>query len=248
MLSLFATPKIGSGMCAFRSLTLRPLSGPQPTNLLVHLNGYGADIATVRTLATRNPRLASSEHVIPLQVVQTYIGEQRVALAVLKPSEELRRNVTYLFEADGVSDQDLVAYTESGRTIVTFRADAKADRDPPVWISPPRVLGGAYRSLGCGPSSYARIAIDAKDAGPLFVKVEIEKTSEIRRLSYILPVVDGVLGIGHGMCAGAFRLAPGEKARAHLTLVDLAGNETAAPGGAVELKGPGPERSEGTSP
>ncbi len=248
LMSLLAEPRTGSAMCGFRDLTLRPEHGPQPTNLIVYLEGYGVDLGTVRALSKRHPRLESSAHIIPLRVQQTYIGQQRLALAVLRPQEELRRNVTYLFAADGVSEEDLMSYGWSGQTAITFRADAPADNDPPVWISAPQVLTGTYRRFGCGPASFVPVAIEAKDAGPLFVKVELERAGKSRRVSYILPIIDGVVSIGHGMCSGAFDLAPGEKARAHLTLIDLAGNETPAPGGAVHIVGPGPKPIHDPSP
>lgn len=241
LLSLLLMPNIGTARCKSGNLTLRPVRGPQPTNLLVHLNGFARDVPLVRTIGARHPRLESEGHVIPLQVVKTYVGEQRVALAVLKPQENLRRGVDYVFAAEGISEGDLVTFYKGSPTRTTLRAEAAADHDPPVWLSPPRPQDSSYVPMGCGPASFARVAIEAKDAGPMFVKVELERSSSPDRVRYLLPVAHGVVKIGHGMCGGAFDLEPKEKARVHLTLVDLAGHETPAPGGPVHIVGPGPQ-------
>jgi hypothetical protein len=57
-------------------------------------------------------------------------------------------------------------------------------------------------------------------------------------MRYVLPVREGLVSIGHGMCSGPFEFKPGTRYSATFWAVDLAGNEPPAPGMPVEFEGP----------
>ena len=56
-------------------------------------------------------------------------------------------------------------------------------------------------------------------------------------VTYVVPIEDKVARVGHEMCGGPFDLDAGRFV-VLLTAVDAAGNESPAPGGALEFSGP----------
>lgn len=73
---------------------------------------------------------------------------------------------------------------------------------------------------------------------------ERQLLAEVRRAEGGTPVrfrlkpMEGKVRIGHGMCSGGFKLQEGMRYTVRLVAVDMAGNESVAPGDEVLIEGP----------
>lgn len=205
-----------------------PVEAPLPPNGRVVVRATGASRAQLQGLALRGPRLVSQNDKVPLRVLQRNDGEFSVSQVVLEPEAPLRPGTSYRLELPGVEAQ--AAWTTS----------AGPDQYAPRWSGPPSVLASQRQEMGCGPSSSVTIRVPASDDRNLMLlEAQVRRRgSAASPVRFLVEVREGTAAIGHGMCAGPFRLEPGERYEATLRLVDAAGNEAPAPGAPLALVGP----------
>lgn len=142
---------------------------------------------------------------IPTKLLTTHDGYQNTRQFVVTPERALvpgRYTVTHTGR-----------YLKETSTLTVVAADPKAT--PPRWSSQTtRVLGQRQTELGCGPAKTVEV-----EAGAGATLAFVELTSGGERETGYVPVRDGKLGIGHGMCSGEFALVRGRRYRAQITLL-----------------------------
>jgi hypothetical protein len=216
--------------CAFATAWAEPAAGPLPTNGRILFEAYGAARPDLDALSTLRPRLESGKDVVPLAVVGKHEGDFAVRQAILAPQRPLRAGATYTFHVDPLPSGVAVAPQD-------YAVAARADTAPPVWSGAPRVVGRSFRPLGCGPEAHVEIAIPATDdLGPL--RVEAEVRDGTRTTTYVVPVTNGTIELGHGMCSGPFAMASGAAYQVTLRAVDAAGQATPMPGRPLTVLAP----------
>ncbi|MGV3621117.1 MAG: hypothetical protein ACO1OB_09890 [Archangium sp.] len=221
----FALP--ASAKCMSSYWEVWPVAGLTiPTNARVIIGAYGVATAEIPKLASYGPSLVSSGHRVALNVVQTNVGEMKLSQVVLTPAEPLKPGAHYKLAWKKTPP----GFTQPANWDVAKAADTSA----PGWKSAPVSLAGAYEELGCGPAVNALVKVEPDDEATL-VRARVVRPEGT--VEYLLPWKSGErLAIGHGMCGGPFKLTD-EVWKLELSVVDVAGNETAAPGGAMSFKG-----------
>jgi hypothetical protein len=239
-------PRIVLAKCANQSLSVwPPLDHSLPANGQVVLQGYGKFEGPVASISQRSPRLVAEKDEVPLRVIAVYRGEYGLSQAVLQPERPLQPGQHYalrLTQPEGASAPVLPTETwwesKSRYAPIAWTATA-ADTKPPRWREVPRKNGEDVEQFGCGPAIHAFVAASVDEDGPAVqVLAEVRRDDGDEPVRFRLPVSKEQVAIGHGMCSGAFRLEEGVRYTVRLVAVDMAGNESPAPGDPVRFEGP----------
>ncbi len=142
---------------------------------------------------------------IPTTTVTTHDGHSNHGQLVFSPDRAIAPG------AYQVTYDDRFELSRLKLTVVA--APSKAA--PPTWQGTARVLGQKQSEFGCGPAKSVFV-----EAGPDATLAFVELVDDARRrhTGYV-PVQDGKLSIGHGMCGGPFALARGHRYTAQVTLL-----------------------------
>jgi hypothetical protein len=77
---------------------------------------------------------------------------------------------------------------------------------------------------GCGPAKWVYFKLAGQDNKELFVRTSVKSKETGLTTTYILPVKDGVVRVGHGMCSGAFHFDSEGSYEVVFQLFDESGN------------------------
>jgi hypothetical protein len=237
-------PRIVLADCMDAQLTAwPPLEHPLPANGQVVLQGFGDYLEAVATVSERSPRLVSEKEEVPLRVVAVYRGQMKLSQAVLQPERPLQPGQRYalrLTQPESASATVLpIEEGLKGKPIAWTVTEA--DTKPPRWREVPRPTGKKAERWGCDPVIFVNVSASVDEDGPAVqVLAEVRPTSGGEPVRFRLtPSKDkDEVAVGHSMCSGAFRLEEGVRYTVRLVAVDMAGNESAAPGDAVLIQGP----------
>ena len=114
-----------------------------------------------------------------------------------------------------------------------------ADLTPPRWHEAPRAIGQKFTYFGCGPAIHVDVSAAVEDESS-----RVQVLAEVTRVEGGVPVrfrltpSERQVRIGHGMCSGGFELEADVRYRVRLVAVDMAGNESVAPGDGLIIQGP----------
>lgn len=229
-----------SAMCASEAYWVWPPSGPVPPNVTLLVETYGKLQDALQPGRDAEVELRGADEVIPLEPLLSFRGEFLVRQTLFRPARELSPGVEYQLFAPAIAEGPLIYYTFAGQVAYSWTANAWADLGAPVAQGAPEVTGSRYVPLGCGPQIQVDVAVPMHDESPVLVLAEVVPDGETIGVagSYLLPVTDGAVTVGHGMCSGAFRLQPGGRYSLRMQVLDAAGNRALPWHGAVEFEVP----------
>jgi len=239
-------PRIVLAKCASQSLSAwPPLDHSLPANGQVVLQGYGNFQGAVASISERSPRLVAEKDEVPLRVIAVHRGEYGLSQAILQPERPLQPGQRYalrLTQPEGDSAPVLPTETwwesKSKYAPMAWTATA-ADTKQPRWREVPRKEGESAKLLGCGPAIHAYVSASVDEDGPAVqVLAEVKRVDGEEPVRFRLPVSQERVALGHGMCSGAFQLEEGVRYTVRLVAVDMAGNESVAPGDPLLIEGP----------
>lgn len=174
--------------------------------------------------------LESGKEKIPLIAAEICKGEFNITQVVFKVSGDLVAKQYYNVKIGNLPSGEMQpsvlkagAKSNSG-LLVNDRMDNAA----PELISIPVVKETTVEEYGCGPARYIHIQLAAKDESELLVRASVRNKKTGKLTDYILPLTDGVVKIGHDMCAGPFHFDDGDSFEVSFRLMDQSGNIGAA--------------------
>lgn len=126
----------------------------------------------------------------------------------------------------------------AGRQTVTVKVRRGRDTTAPRWTEAPQAGKSELQHFGCGPSAYQFFQVAVEDDSPVRIRVRVESLRTGEAGESLLAITNGAVRAGHGMCSGAFEMKEGEAYRATFTAVDVAGNESPAPGRPIDFTAP----------
>lgn len=191
---------------------------------LLLVEGYGDAQEKVSHLKDGDAYLVSDNEKIPLLVWRSYRGALRIVVVALTPAKPLTRGKRYSVQFPFSADH-------------TDWMVAGADHDPPRWTSQVKVLDKSWTEFGCGPASEVWLDVPLSES-PSAVLVTVAATKGAPENAMILPVRDGKVMLGHGMCSGAFEFSAEQEYQATVMGLDLARNPTQSPHQVVKFFGP----------
>jgi hypothetical protein len=221
--------------CAPPGMTVFPDSDtPLPTNGRIVVEAWGTPPVEGRPPWPAMDLRAGAERV-PLSLVERYDGARNIIEVVLAPASELRPRTRYALH-----------FTDGGRPAVVlarpvaWTTGAGTDRVPPRWLAAPRADTGESRKAGCGDHTFVPVTaeIEGHDEVRILVELAPVGVTKDRAASYLVPLRDGVVEVGHEACTGPFDLESERRYTVRLTAVDAAGNRAPAPGRPVEITAP----------
>ncbi|WP_224250178.1 hypothetical protein [Hyalangium gracile] len=221
-----------------------PLDRRLPANGQLVIEGYGELQEQVSRIAERSPRLVSDEEEVHLNVIAVYRGEKRLTQAVLQPERPLKPGMRYTLRLT----RPVSAKIPVLRPEISSRGDeilamawtvSPADLTPPRWHEAPRATGQKVVHFGCGPAIHVDVSAAVEDErSQVQILAEVKRAEGGEPVRFRLTPSMQQVRIGHGMCSGGFELQEGVRYSVRLMAVDMAGNESAAPGGELLIQGP----------
>lgn len=223
-----------------------PLGRPLPANGQLVIEGYGELQEQVSRITERSPRLVADEEEdeVPLELIAVYRGEKRLTQVVLKPERPLKPGMRYTlrFKRPGRTEIPVLKpeiLSKGDESLAMAWTVAPADLTPPRWYEAPRATGQKFVQFGCGPASNVNVSAAVEDE-----RSQVQVLAEVRRaeggepVRFRLTPSNRQVQIGHSMCSGGFRLQEDVRYSVRLVAVDMAGNESPAPGGELLIQGP----------
>ncbi|MCA9538481.1 MAG: hypothetical protein KC620_06305 [Myxococcales bacterium] len=228
-LALFAAllaPSLAQGRCMSGNLTVwPPPETALPTSPLILIEGFGDQQPQVAALAADgSAELVAPGHRVALVVDAVNVGAFRVTQAVVHAAEPLKPSKRYVLKLRGAKGRAVATtyYGDKGREKIGWKT-ASAEPAPLQMSDALRIIGPSYVALGCGPSVNFQVAVPATSGAPIAVEVALTE-ADASAHRYVVPIEEGVLRIGHGMCGGPFEVTGADKKwQAKLTLRDAAG-------------------------
>jgi hypothetical protein len=228
-------PRLVLASCETAALAVWPSPDqPLPANGQLVLEAYGDFQEPAARIAERSPRLVAEKHEVPLRVIAIHRGEMRVTQVVLKPERPLQPGKRYTLRLAKPANPKATLLPEMGSWTI-----APADVTPPRWGEAPRVTGERVKQFGCGPAVHVDVSTALEDEGAqVQVLAEVTRTRSGETVRFRLSPSEQHVELGHHMCAGGFDLKEGVRYSVRLVALDMAGNESAAPGSALLIQGP----------
>jgi hypothetical protein len=195
-----------------------------PTQGMIVVDAYGEDMANLDAV-----KAPGSVVLVPQSPVG---GKHNSAPVVMRwwrenQGDKQMRQLVFIPEGDEPLAPGLYTLRAKGLPPQTWRvlpsaaAETATATRPLTWSAPPVVTNSNYQELGCGPSSLVDISI-ATSALADAVEVNVVNTTEPNKAQsrmMVLPIIDGHISVGQGMCGGAFVFAPGEEVRLRLVAI-----------------------------
>ncbi len=200
-------------------------------NGLVILEFYAESQNLIPDLNKKYPiYLQSGKTKVTLVVVEILKGDFRTIQVVFKPTSELLANENYELHIDDLPksryEQEPGYYNDKMKwERYTFKATDYLDYELPVLICPPVETKKSYIAFGCGPERLVYFKVSGQDKSELFVRASVKNKTTGRTTDYILPVEDGLVSLGHGMCSGPFYFDDTDNYEVTFILFDQSGNK-----------------------
>lgn len=230
----FIAPSIAQAKCMAGNITAWPPPDTAlPTRPMILLEGFGDDQPYIAALAAGGTaRLVAGKRRVKLSLDALHVGGFGLTQAVLISPRALEAGRHYTLEVHGPSGKRVPITTwVDGASRPMGWTVARAPAGKLALRGGARVTGEDYTRFGCGPASHVEVSVPATSGAPLAVEValtELGGAGAGHTRTYVVPLRDGQLRIGHGMCSGAFRVTgPERRFEAELTVLDAAGRSIA---------------------
>ncbi len=222
----------GGGLSAF------PKQKNIPKSSLFVLDGYAHSQTTIQKLGTEYPvYLQSGTEKILLKVLETQVGKLEVSQALLKPEKPLTPGKEYQLIVENVTDESTVMRNNPDgsavgmnskdiqKTVVaTYYVMDESDIESPEWIKIPAEKDKELHHFGCGPSIHVNFKLEVSESAAYLIKTTLKSVETGKETTFYIVEKEGVLSIGHGMCAGAFNFNDGTNYQAKFQIMDSSGN------------------------
>ncbi len=236
------------GSCTSEGIRIWPEENAILPNQQFMVEGYALDQVVARAICKKYPvYLVSAEESVELEVLEICEGEFRLTQALLQPKTLLKQGLTYHLEIKNRGNDDaFTRYDFKLRQNVPpeWTVAKEADRESPSWTTAPIEVERYYTMFGCGPSLGVSFAMACPSDQQFRVRAEVRPVGKSKWTAYYLPVENGAVKIGHGMCSGAFLLEDAAEFEVQFTLVDMAGNQSKVWETPIRFKAPTGEDEE----
>lgn len=205
--------------CMSGSLSAWPAVGAElPADGEVLVQAYGTERATLEKLGDDGFALVQGSDRIALKRVETLHGSFSDDQAVLAPAEAPGPGAWTLH----VGGEPLTVWQDGEHQPVRWTFTA-VDPEPPTWTGAPVATTSDREYFGCGPGVTVGYRVPVRDTTWLLASVSDGET----RTTVRLPVNDGEVRLGHGMCSGLIELDEGRRYTASFVPIGADGTRSA---------------------
>lgn len=222
-----------SAKCANSGIRSLSKSSVLNRNGLIILEFYASSQAIVQDINKKYPiYLKTKKEKVILLAIEVLKGEFQITQVIFKPSSELMENEVYELHIDNLPGYESKPETYNAslrkREALTFHTNNIADIEQPVFAGIPVETKKTMVEYGCGPARWVDFRFSEQDKSETFVITSVKNMNTGKLTKYILPIENGVVKVGHGMCGGAFHFDNGEAFEVSFTLLDQSGNKSHA--------------------
>ncbi len=219
-----------------------PLSPIILPNQQIAIFGFADQAPVSDVIGKRYPvYLVSATERVEMIVTEAHEGQFWTAQVLLRPKTMLVPGLTYRLVVENLSEGKNISrydYKSNKNLPIKWMVSGAPDTTLPQWAADPTEIGKHYDMFGCGPELGVEFKIKTHESLSMLVKVELKGVGTANWRTYYLPVSDGKIDIGHGMCGGEFTLREAKEFDVKLTLVDGAGNSTSFAGAPIRFSRP----------
>ncbi|MFT3705780.1 MAG: hypothetical protein QM802_25650 [Agriterribacter sp.] len=222
---------ISYAKCAGNGIYLLSDNTALNKNGLIILEFYAYSRLLIPDLNKKYPvYIKSSKSKIPMVIAEILTGEFNVSQVVLKAASAPVENERYLLIIDNLPAYERVPqkYNEQTQKMenLEFTFSGITDTALPVLTAQVTEAGKTFVRYGCGPEKYVYFNISGSDGSELFARASVKNKLSGKTTEYILPIENGQIKIGHGMCAGFIDFDKGTNYEASIALMDQSGNKS----------------------
>ncbi len=200
-----------------------------PTNTRFLLEGVGASAQRVAELPGRILRMQTNGHEVEVRIQRGWTNSQGRTTVVLKPAEKFKPGLEYTMRLDDVLPGVKVLNGAMSGPLPVWYSGRGPDVARPRWLKRPAVSEGFFRRTPDGAERHVKLRMSlVEDSSTYGVVTLWRRGADVSPQHYFLPVLDGVLQVGHDACGSGFSLEEGKSYRAKMEIFDAAGNT--APG------------------
>jgi hypothetical protein len=220
--SLFAV-QIGYAKCFSSRIDVVFSTTQLNKNSIFLLEFFGESRDIIPGLNTKYPvYLESKQHKIPLIVTETLKGEFAVTQVLFKADGVLEPGKNYELYIGNLPE-----HRSAPRSAVfNFSISPMADTIRPLFDQVPVEINRSIDYLGCGPARWIYFRLSYRDQSPTLVKTKVKDRITGKTTEWYVPVKNGIVKIGHGMCSGGFYFE-GNQFSISFALMDISGNSSA---------------------
>lgn len=232
--------------CSDWALSAWPSGNTIHANGIFMIEGYAFAQKIIDELNIKYPvYLVSGEEKIKLVVKETLKGQMGVTQAILSPEKPLTVDKDYTLHIGNIGDREQPkkynAFIQTWQNY-TWKVVKGEDKKAPMWDARPTEKDKSIVHFGCGPAAfvYFNCVLD-ESAGEVLVRTSVTDTKTLKTTTYYLQPQKGLISIGHGMCAGAFKFES-DHYEVSFDLMDTSGNITYWQGGSIKFTPPVDEK------
>ncbi len=208
ILSLVFSAFTVQAKCAYNGIHSVQHAGALDVNSIFILEFYGKSLELVNGLGKKYPVfLQHGQDRVELAVSEVLYGEFSLAQVIFKPAGLLEPGKTYELIMTGLPDYErspsrFNEEKEKWEPVSYFIENKKVVTSPVILHAVES--GKSHQEYGCGPAISVQFSISGKALENTFARTTVKNLSTGKITTYLLPVKDGVISVGHGMCSGAF--------------------------------------------
>ncbi len=192
-----ALMSIASADCMSGNLSVWPAAGTElPASGQLVVQAYGSD--RPKLSKARSYALVSGDQRVDLKIGNRLHGSFSDDQQLLTPRNPVPPG-KWTLEMAG---EPLVLWTGKAHEAVSWTFSAP-DPEPPTWAGAPSVAKKDRQFFGCGPGVSVVVEVPTRDT--VWMEVEVDSDSD-EPVKVWLPVQEGKITIGHGMCSGLIEL------------------------------------------
>lgn len=200
-------------------------------NGVIILEFYGRSQSIVEDLNKKYPiyfKIANDKiALLPIEILK---GEFLLTQVVLRPSLDLKEGELYELHIDNLSIFDGKPQRYNKKTerweSITFTINNRVDREVPAFTNLPIETKKSLDLYGCGPAKWVYFKVSVDDKSETFVRTKVKNIITGKVTDFILPIEDGFVKVGHGMCSGGFLFDNGDNFEVSFSLLDQSANHS----------------------
>lgn len=216
--------------CAWSGLYIFPSTQEIKQNSIFVLEGYGGSQEVISSLNDKHAiYLIGRNKPVKLIVKEVCVGRFELTQALLVPERTLDAGVTYTLQIDDLDSYESISKFNQysyDRAPITYTVVQGQDTEKPILSGKPQEVDKSFQLFGCGPSSWVEFSNPATDRSEMLVKTTLINRKTGHVVTYYIPIEDGRIRVGHGMCSGAFTFYDGTAFEVDFVFMDSSGNLT----------------------
>lgn len=217
--ALCASAKCGGSGIGLHTKTVLAKDG------IIILEFYSADQYIAQGLNKRHPiSLKSGAHTITLTVLEVLSGDYDITQVILRPDTVLSTKEVYTVFIDDIRNRAfpprLLSEKKLSWTSGPITVKNNTNTDVSAFNYTITETKKTFVSYGCGPATWVYFSVAGIDSSKLYLRTTVKSLESNIVTTYILPIENGQVQVGHGMCAGAFRFKHSGRYEVTFTLMD----------------------------